>query len=80
LNKDVGICFLAMSKSPSEKPVPNVETMVCADRSQSLSPGKEIRDSNYLNRWQSLLRKGISLDWGLIDQMFAEYRKLFEEK
>jgi len=69
--------LLAMSKSLRET-VPMLKPMF-AQIDQITYSGKEIRDSNYLIVGQVCLGKEFR-GLGLIDQMFAEYRKLFEEK
>jgi hypothetical protein len=69
--------LLAMSKSLRET-VPMLKPMF-AQIDQITYSGKEIRDSNYLIVGQVCVGKEFR-GLGLIDQMFAEYRKLFEEK
>jgi L-amino acid N-acyltransferase YncA len=69
--------LLAMSKSLRET-VPMLKPMF-EQIDQITYSGKEIRDSNYLIVGQVCVGKEFR-GLGLIDEMFGEYRKLFEEK
>ena len=68
--------LLAMSKSLRET-VPMLKPMF-EQIDQITHSGKEIRDSNYLIVGQVCIGKEFR-GLGLIDEMFAEYQKIFEE-
>jgi L-amino acid N-acyltransferase YncA len=69
--------LLAMSKSLRET-VPMLKPMF-EQIDQISYQGKSLKDSNYLIVGQVCVGKKFR-GLGLIDEMFAEYRKLFEEK
>jgi L-amino acid N-acyltransferase YncA len=69
--------LLAMSKSLRET-VPMLKPMF-EQIDQITYSGKEIRDSNYLIVGQVCVGKEFR-GLGLIDEMFAEYRKIFKEE